>query len=158
MRIAAIRVQSPAPEQDAWDRLRSWAAPRGLLRESHRHPVFGFHHPGPNPEGPLHGYELWIQLDEVVQPDGAVELKTFPGGLYATAICRRCHDRAGSVSAVWRTLWEQVQSGPYRWRATHELERLHDPLIAAAEQVLHLYLPVEPRPDRSPLTEPLDET
>jgi DNA gyrase inhibitor GyrI len=158
MRVAAVRSMGNAPEQDAWARLKAWAAPRGLLREPDRHPVFGFNHPGPDPEQSVHGYELWIQVDDVARPDSEVELKAFPGGLYATATCRRFHDPAGSVSTVWRTLWEQVQSGPYRWRPTHELERPHNPLAVTADQMLELYLPIEPRPCGSTLTPGPSET
>lgn len=158
MRVAAVRTQGTAPEPDAWACLRAWAAPRGLLRQPERHPVFGFSHPGPDPEQSVHGYELWIQIDDATHPDGKVELKTFPGGLYATATCRRFHDSTGPIPMAWRILWNQVQSGPYRWRPTHELERLHNPLAAPADQVLGLYLPVEPRPGDSTLTRATTET
>ncbi len=33
LRVASVRVISEAPERDAWEKLRAWAEPRGLLED-----------------------------------------------------------------------------------------------------------------------------
>src|SRR5574341_504661 len=48
MRIASIRALSETPERDAWEKLRAWANPKGLLDDSDKHPVFGFNNPSPS--------------------------------------------------------------------------------------------------------------
>jgi DNA gyrase inhibitor GyrI len=158
MRVATARAVGRAPEEEAWARLQAWAAPRGLLRAPDQHPVFGFNLPGPDPEQLVHAYEFWIRVDDSLPLEGDIELKDFPGGLYATATCRRFRDPAGSVPTVWRTLWEHVQCGPYRWRPSHDLQHPRNPLAPEADQVLDLYLPIEPRPCVSLLTRSPSET
>ncbi len=146
MRIASVRVVSESPERDAWRKLRAWAAPRGLLADPSRHVVFGFNNPPPVPGRRRYGYELWIAIErDTPIGEGEIEVKDFPGGLYAVATCQLCGDPTRSVRDIWRRLWESVQTGPFRWRGTHELERPHDPAAATAEMVLDLYLPIEPR-------------
>ncbi|MDH5383804.1 MAG: GyrI-like domain-containing protein, partial [Candidatus Aminicenantes bacterium] len=73
-----------------------------------------------------------------------IEVKDFPGGLYAVTTCKLTGDPSGrNVLETWRALWEWVKSSKYKWRQTHELEKLHDPLAPEAEFVLDLYLPIE---------------
>ncbi len=45
--------------------------------------------------------------------------------------------RVASVARDW------VQKNGYRWRRTHELERIHDPLAPETEVMFDLYLPIE---------------
>lgn len=145
MRVAAVRAVSATPERDAWEKLRAWASPRGLLHQPRLHPVFGFNNPPPVPGHAAYGYEFWIRVDPHARSLGEIELKDFPGGLYATCTCRLVGDAAGPLATVWRRLWDQVQVSPYRWRHTHELEHPHDPQAREEDMVLDLYLPVEPR-------------
>lgn len=144
MRVASVRAVSATPERDAWQKLRAWAEPRGLLHQPRFHPVFGFNNPAPVPGHAAYGYEFWIRVDAHTHTAGDVELKDFAGGLYAVTTCRLVDDPAGALGEVWRRLWEQVQAGPYRWRHTQELERPHNPLAAETDMVFDLYLPIEP--------------
>jgi DNA gyrase inhibitor GyrI len=149
LRVAAVRVVSETPERDAWEKLRAWAEPRGLLDDLDTHPIFGFNNPNPSPERGEYGYELWVRVhpeDETegrAVPAGEVELKDFPGGLYAVTTCRLQGDPRGSVPQIWRQLWDWVQASEYEWRGEHELERLHDPWASESEMMLDLFLPLE---------------
>jgi DNA gyrase inhibitor GyrI len=49
MRVASVRVVSEHPEAEAWERLKAWAEPQGLLQNPQQHPVFGFNNPNPSP-------------------------------------------------------------------------------------------------------------
>jgi DNA gyrase inhibitor GyrI len=143
MRVAATRAISRTPERDAWDRLRSWAEPRGLLADLEEHPVYGFNNPNPSPEREDYGYEFWIRVDPDTEAEGEIEVKDFPGGLYAVTTCKLLGDPRGSVPEIWLELLEWVKGSEYKWRETHELEQSHDPLGVEEDVVLSLFLPVE---------------
>ena len=143
MRVASVQVTSASPEQDAWDALRSWAEPRGLLNDLEKYPVFGFNNPSPTTGQKEYGYEFWIRVDADAEPEGGIEIKDFPGGLCAVTSCKVFNDPQGSVPEVWHRLFAWVQASEYTWRKVHELEKLHDPLAPVEELVLDLYLPVE---------------
>lgn len=153
MRVAAVHVISPTPEADALRRLRAWADARDPARLAVGR-LFGFNHPSPPPGHRDYGYELWLEVDSATPPDPAIVLKDFPGGLYAATTCRLQGDPAGTIGEVWRKLWAWTQAGDYRWRHTHELEHPLNPLAAAADLVLDLFLPVEPRPAPLPAPAP----
>jgi DNA gyrase inhibitor GyrI len=146
MRVASVRIVSAAPEREAWHKLRAWAGPKGLLDDLGARPVFGFNSPSPSPGQREYGYEFWLGLDRELPGEGEIQVKDFPGGLYAVVTCRLVGDPAGSVPELWRKLWEWVQTSRYKWRRTHELEKHHNPHAAEADMVLDLYLPIEERP------------
>ncbi|MHC4405435.1 MAG: AraC family transcriptional regulator [Planctomycetota bacterium] len=143
MRVASVRVVAASPEQEAWEKLRAWAEPRGLWRDAEKHPVFGFNNPNPSAERKEYGYELWIRVGPDASSDADVEVKDVPGGLYAVTACKLLGDPRGSMPDVWRKLWDWCQASEYRWRHTHELEKPQDPRAAVEEMVLDLYLPIE---------------
>jgi DNA gyrase inhibitor GyrI len=145
MRIASVRVISETPERDAWDKLRAWAGAKGLLDHIDQHPVFGFNHPSPSPKQKAYGYEFWLRVDRDFKSEGEIEVKDFAGGLYAVATCKLQEDPLGSVGEVWRKLWNWAQTGDYKWRRTHELEKPHHPQASEEDMVLDLYLPIEER-------------
>jgi hypothetical protein len=81
MRVASVRATSETPEREAWEKLRAWAQPRGLLDHPDKHPVFGFNNPSPSPDRTEYGYEFWIRVDPGTQPEGEIEVKDSAGGL-----------------------------------------------------------------------------
>lgn len=141
MWVASVLAFGEAPETDAWRRLREWAAPRGLLSDFDRHPIFGFNNPAPSPGGKEYGYELWIRVDGPEPGASAVTFKEFEGGLFAVTACRLHGDP--DIVATWRRLWDWAQAGPYRWRRSQELEKVLNPNAAEDELVLDLYLPID---------------
>jgi DNA gyrase inhibitor GyrI len=144
MRVASVRAVSESPEVDAWNKLRSWAEPKGLLRDDENHPIFGFNNPSPTPDSKEYGYEFWIKVGRDIVSEEEIEVKDFPGGLYAVTTCKLTGDPSGrNILETWRALWEWVKSSKYKWCQTHELEKLRDPLAPEMDIILDLYLPIE---------------
>ncbi len=138
MRVASVRVVSEHPESEAWEILKAWAGPRGLLKDFSRHPVFGFNNPNPSAGSKEYGYEFWIRVGPEIASEGQVEVKEVDGGTFAVATIR------GLPSPeIWKQLWDWVQQTGHHWRKAHELERIHDPLATENEFVFDLYLPIE---------------
>ena len=141
MTVASSRAFGESPERPAWEQLRAWAEPKGLLNDLAQHPVFGFNNPNPSPERKGYGYEFWISVDPSEKPEGDIEIKQFPGGRYAVTSCRLSGEP--NVPETWKLLWEWVRSSGYRWRQTHELEKCNNPLTPERDIELDLYLPIE---------------
>ena len=149
MFIGSVRAIGESPERDAWSRLYDWAAPKGLIHDLENHPVFGFNNPNPSPGRNEYGYEFWIKVEPQTVGAGEVEIKEFPGGLYAVTRCRLVGDPSGPMPVVWKKLWDWLHaSDRYAWRKTHELERLLNPLAVESDVILDLYLPVEEKGSR----------
>ncbi len=138
MRVASVHVVSEHPEAEAWEKLRAWAEPRGLLQDPREHPVFGFNNPSPSADRKEYGYEFWICVGPEIATDDQVEVKEVAGGRFAVLT-----HRGYPSPQVWKQLWDWTQSQGYRWRKTHELEGIHDPLASASEVTFDLYLPIE---------------
>lgn len=137
MRVASVRIVSETPEVGAWEKLRAWAGAKGYLGDLRKHPVFGFNNPSPEPGQKEYGYEFWMKVDSDAKPEGDVNIKDFPGGLYAVVT----HEGLPNPD-IWMALWSWVQSSPYTWRKTNELERPHNPLAAINEMIFDLCLPI----------------
>lgn len=141
MRVASVRAMSESPEQDAWEKMLAWAEPEGLFEDFDKHPAFGFNNPNPSPGSKEYGYEIWVRVDPDTESEGEIEVKDFPGGLYAVTTCKEL----AKVGEMWGKLWERVQTGKYKWRKTHELEKAQNPGASEEDIVLELYLPIQER-------------
>jgi DNA gyrase inhibitor GyrI len=141
MRVASVRVVSDTPERDAWDKMREWAEPLGLLKDIEKNPVFGFNNPSPTPDRREYGYEFWIRIDPDVEPEGDIQVINFPGGLYAVTKCSLLGDP--NILETWKSLWEWVLESKYEHRRRHELEKSQNPLSPEKDLILDLYLPIE---------------
>ena len=137
MRVASFRVVSESPEHDAWEQLKSWANVRGYLEDLKEHPIFGFNNPNPSPDRKEYGYEFWIRIPPDTEAEDEIEIKDFPGGLYAVTT-----HKGFPNPEVWMSLWNWVQSSSYKWRKTNELEKPHNPLASHDEMTFDLYLPI----------------
>ena len=138
MRVAGVRVVSEHPEAEAWERLKEWAGPRGLLMDTRHHPVFGFNNPSPLPNQKVYGYEFWIRVGPEAQSASPVEIKEVAGGKFAVMT-----HRGYPSPQAWKQLWEWAQSNGHRWRKSHELERMLEPSAREDEMTFDLYLPIE---------------
>ena len=138
MRVASVQAYGENPERDAWEKLQLWAEAKGFIDLPREHPVFGFNRPGPATDGKRHGYEFWIRVGPEITSEGPVVVKEVVGGRFAVMT-----HRGYPNPQVWKQLWDWVQSSSYRWRKTHELERIHEPLAPEGEVVFDLYLPIE---------------
>jgi DNA gyrase inhibitor GyrI len=141
MTVASSRAFGSSPESKAWDQLRAWAEPRGLLEDLEAHPVFGFNNPNPTPDTEEYGYEFWISIDLGEEPSGNIEIKDFAGGWYAVTFCRLTGDP--NILESWKLLWAWVQNSEYKWLEAHGLEKLVDPMAPEDELELELFLPIE---------------
>lgn len=143
LRVASVRVFSETPERDAWEKLRAWAEPKGVLDDSDQHPIFGFNNLSPSEDSKEYGYEFWISVGPETQAEGDIVIKDFAGGFYAVTTCKLIGDPEGTIQEVWKKLWQWVQSSQYQWRKTHELEKVHDLSAPERDLVVDLYLPIE---------------
>ncbi len=141
MRIASVRVVSETPEREAWSKMREWAEPLGLLDDIEKNPVFGFNNPSPAPDRREYGYEFWIRIDPDIDPGDDIQIKEFPGGLYAVTKCSLLGDP--NILETWKLLWEWVMVNKYEHRRTHELEKHLNPLSPEEDLILDLFLPIE---------------
>jgi len=149
MRVASARIISETPERDAWEKMRTWAEPKGLLEDIEKHPVFGFNNPNPSPDRKEYGYEFWIRVEPDIEPEGEIEIKEFEGGLYAVTTCKLKEEleseffqKAGYLES-WKKIVDWVKSSEYKFGKHQALEKAHDPGASEEELVLDLYCPVE---------------
>ncbi|MEN4013738.1 MAG: GyrI-like domain-containing protein [Bellilinea sp.] len=148
IRLPALRVVSvhgfgTQPENEAWQKLAAFAAPRGWLDGAQKRRIFGFNNPSPSPGSPNYGYEFWITVDEGETPQGEVEVKHFSGGLYAVLFCEVASDPNNSIPAAWERLavWRErsrYQSGSHQWLEEHLLM----PGAPEGQFNLDLYFPI----------------
>ncbi len=149
MRVASVQVIGTTPENDAWEKMRAWAEPKGLLDNLEKNPVFGFNNPNPSPDRREYGYEFWIRVEPDVKPEGDVKIKEFEGGLYAVTTCKLKEEleseffqKEGYLES-WKKIVEWVKSSKYRYGRHQGLEKAHDPNASEEELVLDLYCPIE---------------
>lgn len=149
MRVASVRAISTTPERDAWEKMRSWAEPRGLLEDIDKHPVFGFNSPDPSPGQKEYGYEFWIQVGPNIKPEGDIEIKEFKGGLYAVTTCKLKEEleseffKNEGYLESWKNIVDWVKSSKYKLGKHQCLEKAHEPGASEDELILDLYCSIE---------------
>jgi DNA-binding HxlR family transcriptional regulator/DNA gyrase inhibitor GyrI len=148
MRVASSQVISETPEHDAWEKMRAWAEPKGLLEDIEKHPVFGFNNPDPSPGQKEYGYEFWIKVGSDIESEGEIKIKKFEGGLYAVTTCNLKEEleseffkKEGFLES-WKKIVDWVQSSEYEMGEHQCLEKAHDPEASDEELVLDLYCPI----------------
>ena len=142
MQVASFLGFGESPEMLAWEKLTSWAKPKGLLDKPEKHRLFGFNNPNPSPGSPNYGYEVWIEVGPDLEPDEEVKIVDFEGGLYAVTRCVVPTGKFDVIGATWKKLstWRedsQYQRGQFQW--LEESLPLNPP---DTEFVLDLYLPI----------------
>jgi DNA gyrase inhibitor GyrI len=137
MRMASAHGFGASPEEQAFEKIGAYAKGQGLDLGAVR--SFGFNNPDPSPSSPNYGYDVWITVGPDVEGEGEVEIKEFPGGLYAVARCKG----VTNIGEVWRRLVTWCEDSHYR-KAHHQwLEELLTPAdVPHDEYVFDLYLPV----------------
>ncbi|MFW9883540.1 MAG: GyrI-like domain-containing protein [Candidatus Thorarchaeota archaeon] len=144
MRVARFQAISKSPENDAWEKLRTWAEPRGLLDDVKRNPVFGFNSPDPSPGKKEYGYEFWIKVGEDVESKGDVEVKEFEGGLYAVTTTPLkadpyVTDEGIMIIGAWKRLGEWIKASKYEFGDQQCFERAHEIGVSEDDLILDLY-------------------
>ena len=151
MRVASVRAFSESPENDAWEKMRAWAEPQGLLEDLTTHPVFGFNNPNPSPGQENYGYEFWIRMGAHFKGDGEIEAKDYDGGLFAVTTCKPWEEMQSDFGKEhgflesWKKLVDWViLSEKYEMDESRQcLEKPHDPNATFKELVLDLYQPIK---------------
>ena len=132
-----------SPEELAWQQLLPWAKQKGLLKNLEKHRLFGFNNPDPSPGSPNYGYEVWIMIDpEDVTAEDEVEVKRFPGGLYAVARCVVPKGKFEAIGVGWKNLVGWRENSPYKCGSHQWLEESLPLNLPDTEFVLDLYLPI----------------
>jgi DNA gyrase inhibitor GyrI len=142
MRVASIYSFGVNPEEEVWEKLSSWAEPRGLLKDIRKNPIFGFTNPSLANEKAQYGYELWIKVDSSIEPEGEIRIVEFNGGPYAVARCHVMGNPAVSIPAAWMNLmaWCKVNNHPLGYHQM--LEKFINPDSDLNSLILDLYCPV----------------
>lgn len=140
MRVAVTLGFGESPEGLAIEQMLAYAQANGYEYGSAGHRVFGFNNPSPTPGSPNYGYEVWMAVGPDAQPGQDVEIKDFPGGLYAVTRVKG----VDNIFPAWQKLVAWVEASQYR--ALNEL-CLEEQISAAGapleELELALYEPVE---------------
>jgi DNA gyrase inhibitor GyrI len=138
MRVAACRATGREPELEAFRLISTWAREAGLSGTAGAR-YFGFDNPGPSPERDEYGYEVWMTIGSEAVESDTVEVKEFPGGLYA--VMRTSLPR---IVRSWKELMAWRQTSGYREAAYQCLEEHHAlPLDTPPKEVeIDLYLPI----------------
>ncbi len=149
MHVASVRAFCTTPENDAWEKMRAWAEPKGLLEDLEKHPVFGFNNPSPSPDKKEYGYEFWIRVEPNLETEGDIKAKEFEGGLYAVTTCKLKEEleseffhKEGYLES-WKKLVDWVKESKYSYGKHQGLEKAHDPNATVEGLVLDLYCPIE---------------
>lgn len=110
MRAAFFYSLSNTPEEDAWNKVESWAKERGFLQIDSSIRIFGRNiYPTENPEP--HGYGIYITIPPNTKVESEVPVRLIPGGLYAVVKCNGVEE----MSIKWPGLWNWVENSEYQY-------------------------------------------
>jgi DNA gyrase inhibitor GyrI len=140
LRVICFNGFGESPEGQALGKLLAWAQARGQHGR-----VFGFNNPDPSAGSPNYGYDVWMSVDQSVQPEGEARLIDFPGGLYAVLRCP-VTEPGGEIPAAWQALVKWLDASEYRHDDQRQwLEEHLDPqnAVRGSNFTLDLYLPVK---------------
>lgn len=144
LRVASVRAFGPAPEEEAWAKLSAWMRVQGLTEDLVGRRIFGFNNPDPSHGSPNYGYEFWVTVDALTQPEQGVEIKDFPGGKFAVAHCEVQDRPYETIPAAWHALLLWVENSPYKQRGAQCLEeRISKDQRLDGDWDLDLHLPIE---------------
>jgi len=143
MHVASFLGFGESPEDLAWGKLLPWAKGKGLLDDPKSYRLFGFNNPNPSPGSPNYGYEVWITIDpEEIKPENGVEIKTFPGGLYAVTKCVVPKEKFEVIGQTWKKLVAWCENSQYHFGDQQWLEESLPIAPPDTEFVLDLFLPI----------------
>ncbi|MDD1750520.1 MAG: GyrI-like domain-containing protein [Methanothrix sp.] len=142
MRVASAYGFGEQPELTAWENLKQWAKPKGLLEDLEAHPIFGFNNPYPTRNTPKYGYVYWIKVGPDVEPEGNVRIEEFFGGTYAVQRCEVLGDPGRTVPSGWQSLAEWCKKNDHALAKHPALEQFLCPPDDLDHLVLLLHCPI----------------
>jgi DNA gyrase inhibitor GyrI len=141
LHVISAWAYSTSPENEAWEKLKTFAEPLGLLQPAKKPIIFGFNNPCPSMGSPNYGYEFCLVIDPSVKATGDLKVKEMPGGLYA----RMEFDPTGtdfsvSIPAAWERLnaWvaaSSYQQGQHQWLEEHSPMGIPQALLLPIEKI-----------------------
>jgi DNA gyrase inhibitor GyrI len=138
-RVVAFRAEGAEPETPAFERLRAWAEPRGLLADQSSFLLLGRNDPPPAPDRPYYGYVYMLTLPEGVDTGQGAELIDLPRATYAVV-----RARLSDMGGRWEALYSWAESSGYTVTGHGFEEHLNLPDTVAPEDMLFdLWLPVD---------------
>lgn len=138
MRVASAYGFGEQPEYLAWEKLLNWAESQGI-EDLSQHRFFGFNNPSPSPGSPNYGYEQWMTVGAEVQSEEGIEIKDFPGGLYAVTRCEGLQH----ITDIWKQLVVWREDSKYKEAHHQWLEECFTPKAEKLEDyVFDLYAPI----------------
>lgn len=140
IRVASFHAYGESPENDALEKLISWAQPKGLLDNPDKYPVYGFNNPDPQEGKKEYGYEFWIKVEEDYGGSG-VEYKNHLGGTYAVTRVE-VREPWEDIPKAWMNLLKWVQDNGYKMKQEICLEHTLDPQAFNGQFILDLMLPI----------------
>ena len=144
MQVASFPAYGLAPEEEAWERLLSWARPLGLLDDPEKHRIFGFDTAGATPSSQKRGYEFWIEVEPDFQPGGEVTIKAFGGGKYAVYRIPKVGNPWDTIPSSWKALVLWQEDSPHKMGKAQCLEQKIGPADTPFEECsMDLYLSIE---------------
>jgi DNA gyrase inhibitor GyrI len=145
MRVAYTHTISKTPEEECWNKLTSWAKPKGFFDNPGKYTTFGYNNPPPSdpssPQNAEYGYELLLTIGPEDTPEGDVKVKEIPGGLYAVARVKG----VWNIFQTWVYLNEWLETTKYELDEENEpgLEECLTPFVDVNEMLFDLYLPIK---------------
>jgi len=137
LRAVAFRAEGDEPEATAFERLRAWAEPRGLLDDRASFLLLGRNDPPPVPGRRGYGYVYMLTVDEGLEA-GGVELIELPAATYAVV-----RARLGDMGGRWEALYRWAEASRYTVTGHGLEEHLSVPgTVAPDEMLFDLWLPV----------------
>lgn len=129
----------PQPEEVAWKKLKAFGEAKGLFEPTNPKSTFGFNNPNPSHGSPNYGYEIWLPVDESVEPEGDLRIVDFMGGLYAVTTFKNLE----KIGETWGKLVKWRETSKYRPGHHQWLEELlTSPDAPLEDYVFNLYLPI----------------
>lgn len=143
MRVICINGFGEGPEEKAWNKMIAWAQEKGLWDDGKPKRFFGYNNPNPSPGSPNYGYDVWMTVDETVQPDGDARVINFPGGLFAVTRCP-VTSPGDDIGRTWQKLVAWMENSQYKHAAHQWLEEHLDPQNAVHGEkfTLDLFMPI----------------
>jgi len=142
LHVACALGYGASPEELAFGKLLPWAKEKGFLEEKGKHRLFGFNNPNPSKGSPNYGYEVWIEVGPEVKGEGEIEIKDFPGGLYAVTRCIVPKGLFDVIGDTWKKLVTWREDSKYKCGSHQWLEESVQIEIPDTEFVLDLYMPI----------------
>ena len=145
LRVAFMRHTGPYDQvKGTWEKLMTWAGPRGLLGPHTRILAITHDDPELTPSGRIR-YDACIEVDERFQPEGEVGVQQVGGGQYAVATHQGPYRRVGETFARLYGEWLPISGRELRSAPAFVMAR-NPANMDAEEPLTDVYLPLEDGP------------